>query len=158
MQKPSPSEEYIIITDNKGRTQVQRVEYIVLDVKGDKIYVTVEGLNYTEDSLDAKDFHYLIEQFDKIPAILSRPDIVIHDYGSPQDTLIYYKQLRIAELGIHQLIAVVVKQREGMKFFYNMHPQQSGSVKGYHKKIFPQVWYIAPNKKYSHFGLRQPKT
>lgn len=154
MRKPLPSEEYIIITDNKGRTRIQRVEYVVLDVKDEEVYVTVEGLNYAEDSLEAKDFHYLIEYLKKIPSILSHPDIVIYDYQSPEDTLIYYKRLRIVSLGIHQLMAVVIKIKEGFKFFYNMHPQQSGKVKGYSQRGPIQVWYIARGKKERDFGLR----
>lgn len=36
MREPLPSEEYVIIVDNKGRERVQRVEYVVLDVRGEK--------------------------------------------------------------------------------------------------------------------------
>jgi hypothetical protein len=41
------------------------------------------------------------------------------------------------------------------KFFYNMHPQTSGRVKGYRERVPPQVWYIAPGKRRRDFGLRQ---
>ena len=51
MREPFPSEEDITIVDNKGRERVQRVEYVVLDVRGEKVYVTADGLAYTEDSL-----------------------------------------------------------------------------------------------------------
>jgi hypothetical protein len=158
VREPFPSEEYITIIDNKGRERVQRVEYVILDVRGEKVYVTTDGLAYAEDSLEAKDFYYLIEEFAKIPTILSHPDIVIHDHTSPEDTLIYYKRIRIASLNIHQLIAVVVKVRQGIKFFYNMHPQQSEKVKGYRERISPQVWYIAPGKRRRDFGLRPRAT
>lgn len=155
MREPSPSEEYITIVDNKGRERVQRVEYVVLDVRGEKVYVTADGLAYTEDSLAAKDFRYLISELDRIPTILSHPDIVVHDHMSPEDTLIYYKRIRVVSLAVHQLIAVVVKIRQGVKFFYNMHPQTSGRVKGYRARVPPQVWYIAPGKRRRDFGLRQ---
>lgn len=117
MREPFPSEEYINIVDNKGRERVQRVEHVVLDVRGEKVYVTADGLAYAEDSLEAKDFDYLIEEFGKIPTILSHPDIVIHDHTSLEDTLIYYKRIRVASLGIHQLIAVVVKVPTGHQVF-----------------------------------------
>ena len=155
MREPFPSEEYITIVDNKGRERVQRVEYVVLDVHGEKVYITADGLAYTEDSLEAKDFQYLIGELDRIPTILSHPDIVVHDHMSPEDTLIYYKRIRIVSLAIHQLIAVVVKIRRGIKFLYNMHPQTSGKVKGYRERVPPQVWYIAPGKRRHDFGLRQ---
>jgi hypothetical protein len=122
VREPFPSEEYITIIDNKGRERVQRVEYVVLNVREEKVYVTADGLAYAEDSLEAKDFRYLIRELDRIPTILSHPDIVVHDHMSPEDTLIYYKRIRIVSLAIHQLIAVVVKIRQGIKFFYNMHP------------------------------------
>ena len=51
MREPFPSEEYITIVDNKGRERAQRVEYVVLDVRGEKVYITADGLAYTEDSL-----------------------------------------------------------------------------------------------------------
>lgn len=152
--EPPPSEEYITVVDNKGRERVQRVEYVVLDVRGEKVYVTADELAYTEDSLQAKDLQYFIGELDKIPIILSHPDIVIHDHTSPEDTLIYYRRIRLASLGIHQLVAVVIKIRQGIKFFYNMHPQKSGRVKGYRERIPPQVWYIAPGKRRREFGLR----
>jgi len=50
---------------------------------------------------------------------------------------------------------VVVKIRQGVKFFYNMHPQTSGRVKGYRERVPPQVWYIAPGRRRRDFGLRQ---
>ena len=155
MREPFPSEEYITIVDNKGRERVQRVEYVVLDVRGEKVYVTADGLAYAEDSLEAKDFQYLTRELDRIPTILSHPDIVVHDHMSPEDTLIYYKRIRIVSQAVHQLIAVVVKIRQGIKFFYNMHPQTSGRVKGYRERVPPQVWYIAPGKRRRDFGLRQ---
>ena len=43
MHEPLPSEEYITIIDNKGRRKVQRVEYVVLDVQEEKVYVTAGG-------------------------------------------------------------------------------------------------------------------
>ena len=119
------------------------------------MYVTADGLAYTEDSLEAKDFQYLVGELDRIPTILSHPDIVVHDHMSPEDTLNYYKRVRIVSLAVHQLIAVVVKIRQGIKFFYNMHPQTSGRVKGYRERVPPQVWYIAPGKRRHDFGLRQ---
>lgn len=77
MREPFPSEEYITIVDNKGRERVQRVEYVVFDVRGEEVYVTADGLAYAEDSLAAKDFQYLIGELDRIPAILSHPAIVV---------------------------------------------------------------------------------
>jgi len=152
-RQPQPAEEYVTIVDNKGRERVQHVEYIALDVRGEEVYVTADGLAYARYSLAAKDFGYLIEALDKIPAILAHPDIVIHDHTSPEDTLIYYKRLRMALPGVHQLLAVVVKNRQGIKFFYNLHPQQSGKVKGYRERVHPQVWYMAPGKRRREFGL-----
>ena len=34
MHCPPPAEEYITVVDNKGRERIQRVEYIVNDVRG----------------------------------------------------------------------------------------------------------------------------
>ncbi len=153
VRQPQPAEEYVTVVDNKGRERAQRVEYIARDVRGEEVYVTADGLAYARDSLAAKDFDYLFEALDKIPAILAHPDIVIRDHASPEDTLIYYKRLRVAAPDVHQLLAVVVKDRQGLKFFYNLHPQQSGKVKGYRERVPPQVWYIAPGKRRREFGL-----
>ena len=154
MRNPLPSEEYVTIVDNKGREKVQHVEYVVQDVRGEKVYVTADGLAYAQDSLEAKGFYYLIKEFDRIPAILSHPDIVIHDHTSPEDTLVYYKRIYIASMDIYQLVAVVIKIRQSIKFLYNLHPQQSGKVKGYRERLPPLVWYIAPGKRPRNFGLR----
>lgn len=75
---------------------------------------------------------------------------------APGDTLIYYKRLYIATLRRHKLVAAIVKAQQGIKFFYNMHPQQSEKVKGYRERIPPQVWYIAPGKRRRDFSL-QPR-
>jgi hypothetical protein len=71
------------------------------------------------------------------------------------DTLIYYKWLYIATLRRRKLVAAIVKARRGIKFFYNLHVQESGKVKGL--PIVPpseiQIWYIAPQVKRRQFGL-----
>ncbi|MFN8491752.1 MAG: hypothetical protein U0350_29400 [Caldilineaceae bacterium] len=154
VRKPTPAEEYITILDNKNRKRVQHVEYIVLDIRGEQVYITADGLTYATDSLVAKDFHAFVEELERIPTILSSPEIVIHDHTSPDDTLIYYKHLRIAPLGITQLMAVVVKWRQGLKFFYNMHPQESEKVKGYREVVAPEVWYLAAGRSLKEFGLK----
>lgn len=154
VRRPSPSEEYLTVIDNRGRQRVQHVEYVVLDVRNEQVYVTTDGIIYATDSLAAKSFHDFIEELENIPRILSDPEIVIRDHTSPDDTLIYYKHLRIVSLGITQLMAVVVKWRQGVKFFYNMHPQESGKVKGYREAIAPEVWHIASGKRRQQFGLK----
>lgn len=154
VRRPSPAEEYLIVIDNKGRERVQHVEYIVLDIRNEQVYITADGLVYATDSLTAKDFHDFIEELERIPTILSEPEIVIRDHTSPDDTLIYYKHLRIASLSINQLMAVVIKWRQGVKFFYNMHPQESGKVKGYREAVAPEVWYLMPGKNLQQFGLQ----
>jgi len=156
MHEPLPSEEYITIIDNKGHRKVQRVEYVVLDVQEEKVYVTADGLAYVEDSLEAKEQDYLVEKLSRLSDILAHPDIVIWDpVEASGDTLIYYKRLYIAVLRRHKLVAAIVKARQGIKFFYNLHIQESGKVKGL--PIVPpskiQVWYIAPQAKQHQFGL-----
>jgi hypothetical protein len=74
---------------------------------------------------------------------------VIHDPGSPQDTLIYYKRLRIASLAIHQLIAVVVKEREEISTL-----NKAGRLKGIMKR-FPLKFgtlHLAKNKAILAYG------
>lgn len=154
VRRPSPSEEYLTVIDNRGRQRVQHVEYVVLDVRNEQVYVTTDGIVYATDSLAAKSFYDFIEELERIPSILSDPEIVIRDHTSPDDTLIYYKHLRIVSIGITQLMAVVIKWRQGVKFFYNMHPQESGKVKGYREAIAPEVWYIASGKRRQQFGLK----
>lgn len=154
VRKPSASEEYLTIIDNKGRERIQHVEYIVLDVRSEQVYITADGLVYATDSLQAKSFYGYVDELERIPNILTEPEIVIRDHTSPDDTLIYYKHLRTTSLGSTQFMAVVVKWRQGVKFFYNMHPQESGKVKGYRETIAPEVWYLAPGKKLQMFGLK----
>ncbi len=153
VRQPKPAEEYITILDNRGRARVQHVEYIVVDVRDEQIYITADGLAYATDSLEAKDFYAFVSELDQIPAILSAPEIVIRDHTSPDDTLIYYKHLYIMLLGSHQLIAVVVKWRQGVKFFYNFHPQESGKIKGYREPVPPEIWYLSSEANLKGFGL-----
>lgn len=63
MQRPQRAEEYITIVDNKGRERIQRVEYVVSDVRDETVYVTVDGLIYARDSLARKAHYYLIDEF-----------------------------------------------------------------------------------------------
>jgi hypothetical protein len=153
MRRPQPAEEYVTVVDNKGRERIQRVEYIVTDVRGEMVYITVDGLAYARDSLARKAHYYLIDQCDRISDILAQPDIVVCDHTSPDDTLIYYKRVYIRSMHVSQLVAAVVKFRQGVKFLYNLHPQQSGKVKGYRESVPPTVWYIAPGRKRRDFGL-----
>jgi hypothetical protein len=153
MRRPQPAEEYVTVVDNKGRERIQRVEYIVTDVRGEMVYITVDGLAYARDSLARKAHYYLIDQCDRISDILAQPDIVVYDHTSPDDTLIYYKRVYIRSMYVSQLVAAVVKFRRGIKFLYNLHPQQSGKVKGYRESVPPKVWYIAPGRKRRDSGL-----
>jgi hypothetical protein len=153
---PSAQEQYIPILDNKGRTRIQHVEFIVDDVRQEAIYVTADGLQSVRDSLQAKVQDYLLAELDKLPNVLENPDIVIWDpVDSPGETLLYYKRLYIAELRSHKLVSAIVKVRQGIKFFYNFFLQESGKVKGL-SVVSPaeiKIWYIAPKLKPSQFGL-----
>ena len=87
--------EYVTIVDNNGREKVQFVEYLVEDVRGEKVYITSDGLMYAQDSLTRKGQDYVLELFDRIPSILSHPAIVIQDHLAPDDTRLYYKPVTI---------------------------------------------------------------
>lgn len=150
---PEPDEEYITILDNLGRERIQHVEYIVTDIRNESIYVTSDGIVYTQDSLTRKGQEHIFEILDRIPAILAQPAIVIQDHVSPDDTLLYYGQVYISTLAQSQLMCVVVKIRQGIRFFYNFFPQQSGKVKGYREIPPPMIWYIAPGKNPRNYGL-----
>ncbi len=150
---PDPDEGYIAILDNQGREQIQHVEYIVTDVRNESIYVTTDGIIYTQDSLTRKGQEHIFEIIDRIPTILAQPAIVIQDHVSPDDTLLYYGQVYIPALAQVQLLCVVVKVRQGIRFFYNFFPQQSGKVKGYREMPPPAIWYIAPGQNPRNYGL-----
>jgi hypothetical protein len=153
MQRPQSAEEYITVVDNKGRERIQRVEYTVTDVRDEKVYVTVDGLAYARDSLICKGQDHILQVFDCIPAVMVHPEIVIRDHQSPDDTLIYYKRLYVSAIARHQLVCVVVKVRQGIRYLYNFFAQQSGKVKGYRHVPPPEIWYIAPGKKARDYGL-----
>lgn len=153
MRDPNPNEEYVIVVDNKRRESVQRVEYLVTDVRGETIYVTTNGLTYASDSLSYKGQDDLLDVFDRIPTILANPDIVVEDYQSPNDTRLYYKRVYVPERAKHGLLCVVVKIREGIRYLYNFFEQQSGKVKGYGELPPPNIWYIAVKKRPRHYGL-----
>ena len=156
MSKLSSSEQYITIIDNKGREKVQFVEYVIEDVRGERVYVTTDGLTYTQDSLTFKDQTYLIVELDQLSEIITEPDLVIWDpVEQRNETLIYYKRLFVTQLQEYKLIAAIVKFRRGIKFFYNMFVQENGKVKGI--SVVPaseiDIWYIALHVKRSQFGL-----
>ena len=89
MRRPSAQEQYITILDNRGRTRIQHVEFIVDDVRREAIYITADGLQYVRNSLQAKVQDYLFAELDKLPNVLENPDIVIWDpVDSPGETLI----------------------------------------------------------------------
>jgi hypothetical protein len=153
MRDPEPNEEYVIVVDNKGRQSIQYVEYIVTDVRGETIYVTTDGLTYASDSLSYKGQDDLLEVFDRIPTILAHPEIVVRDYQSPSDTLLYYKRVYIPAQAQHWLLCVVIKVQKYARYLYNFFEQQSGKVKGYQEVPPPSIWYIAPKKRPRNYGL-----
>jgi len=153
MRPPEPHEAYVTIIDNHGRERVQRVEYIVTDVRNKTIYITVDGLAYARDSLQRKGQTHLLEMFDRIPGILTTPELVIQDHLSPDDTLLYYKHLSLPNLNRQQLMCIVIKVRQGLRFLYNFFPQQSGKVKGCREVPPPTIWYIAPKRNPRTYGL-----
>jgi len=146
--------EFVTIVDDAGRKKRQRIEYVVVDVRGETVYVTDGGLQYIRDSLWAKARQrFLLDELDRIPAVISRPDVAIRDPMASDDTLIYYKQLYIESERRHWLVAAVVKLRRGLKFLYNFHLQESGKVKGYHLDVPPEIWYLHPQRRKRTFGL-----
>lgn len=153
IRSPDPHEEYITLIDNQGRERVQHVVYIVTDVRNNSIYVTTDGLLYAQDSLRRKGQDHILTMIDAIPTILSEPTIVIQDHLSPDDTLLYYRQRYIPALAQHQLLCVVVKIRQDIRFFYNFFPQQSGKVKGCREVPQPTIWYIARGQNPRNYGL-----
>ena len=111
VRKPTPAEEYITILDNRGRERVQHVEYIVLDVRNEQVYITADGLTYATDSLAAKDLPAFIHELERIPTILSNPEIVIRDHASPDDTLIMI--LRLARTSPLDLVTALTIEYDG---------------------------------------------
>ena len=148
-----PIEETITIVDNAGREKVERVTYTVEDVFGEKVYVTEEGLQYARDSLHRKRQVKFVAQLERIPQVLSQPDIVIRDPGFPKDTVIYYKRYYDRHHRRYRVIAVIIKIQASLKFLYNVHPQQSGKVKGYLETPKPEVLYLSPHRKRRDYGL-----
>lgn len=145
---------FVTVVDNAGREKRQRVEYIVTDVRGEIVYVTSDSLQYIRDSLWAKGRQrFLLDEIDRLPDVIARPDVVIWDSRASDDTLIYYKRLYIESEHQHWLVAAVVKRRRGIKFLYNFHLQESGKVKGYHLDVSPEIWYLGPRQRKRTFGL-----
>jgi len=153
MRYPDPNSEYIIVVDNKGGKRIQRVEYIVTDVRGEDIYITADGLGYAQYSLMLKGQDDMVDLLDRIPKILAHPEIVIQDTQSPDDTLLYYKRVYVPAMARHQLLCVVVKVRQDTPYLYNFFAQQSGKVKGYWEEQPPTILYIAPKKRPRDYGL-----
>ncbi|MBC8445926.1 MAG: hypothetical protein H8D74_01870 [Chloroflexi bacterium] len=147
--------KYITIVDDAGRRKRQRVEYVVEDMKGEIVYVTREGLQYTRDALRRKRHYSLLKRLDVIPGVLTHPDIVIWD-PDRKDTLLYYRRIYFPSVRRYALICAVIKVREGIKFLYNSFIQQSGKVKGHNVISAPmiKIWYIHPRKRPKQFGIR----
>lgn len=145
---------FVTVVDNAGRERRQRVEYIVSDVRDETVYVTDGGLRYIRDSLWIKKRQrFLLSELAGIPDVISKPDIVIRDPMADDDTLIYYKRLYVASEKRYWLVAAVIKVRQGLKFLYNFHLQESGKVKGCHLDVPPQIWYLNPQRRKRTFGL-----
>jgi len=152
MSEESPV--FITIVDNTGREKRQRVEYTVADVRGETVYVTRGGLGYIRDSLWIKGRQrFLLNELARIPDVIAKADVVIWDPMAGDDTLIYYKRLYIESEHRHWLVAAVVKLRQGLRFLYNFHLQESGKVKGCHLDVPPEIWYLNPQRRKRVFGL-----
>jgi hypothetical protein len=153
----SPAEptdtDTIEIVDNSGRRKVERVAYTVENVFGQKIHVTEEGLQYARDSLQRKRQTYFLTRLEQIPQVLSQPDIVIRDTTSPEDTVIFYRQSYDRRKRKYEVIAIIVKVQGLVQFLYNVHPQESGKVKGCREIPKPEILYLKPGRKPRDFGL-----
>ncbi len=149
----TPNEETITIVDNSGREKIERVVYRVEDVFGEKVCVTEEGLQYVNDSLRRKGQIKFSARLEQIPYVLSQPDIVIRDPGWPEDTVIFYKRYYDRDQHRYRVMAVIIKIQDSLKFLYNVHPQQSGKVKGYREIPKPKVLYLNPLRRLRDFGL-----
>ena len=146
--------DFITIVDNHRYEKRQRVEYIIVDVQDEIVYITDGGLRYIHDSLWAKRHQrFLLDELDRLPDVISKPDIVIWDSMANEDTLLYYKHLYIESQAQQWLVVAVVKIRQTIKFLYNFHLQESGKVKGHHLDIPPEVWYLNPHQRKRSFGL-----
>jgi len=149
---PEPP-EFITVIDDRGREKLQRVESVVLDVRGEQVFITTDGLNYISDSLHRKGESRLLDLITRIPSVLTHPEIVVWDHSAEDDTLLYYKYFYITSENRRRLFVAIAKNRKGVKFLYNFHLQTSGKVKGYAEKTKPQIWYINPQKRKRQFGL-----
>ena len=147
----------ILIIDDAGQHKWETVAYTCTDVRGETVYITQEGLQYSRDALRRKHQYPLLERLDELCKDLAHPDIVIWDPSlQAQDTLLYYRRVHFQAIDCHQLVCLVVKVRAGLEYFYNVFIQQSGKVKGYN--AWPpaafHIWYINPRKRPKHFGIR----
>ena len=123
------------------------------DVRGEDVYITADGLGYARYSLMRKEQDEILEVFDRIPTILAHPEIVIKDPKSPDETRLYYKRVYVPAMGRHQLLCIVVKVRQGVRYLYNFFAQQSGKVKGHRETPRPEILYIANKKRPRDYGL-----
>ena len=145
---------FITILDNAGREKHQQVEYTITDVRNEEVFVTEDGLQYIRDSLQAKSRQrFLLDELNRIPNVIANSDIVILDPMASDDTLIYYKKIRIQPEHRHCLVAAVVKLQPGIKFLYNFHLQESGKVKGYRHDVPPKIWHLNPQQRKKDYGL-----
>lgn len=105
IRKPSSTPEYVTIIDNKGKRKISAFAYVVRGIKDELVYVTTDGLAYTRDSLTLKRYGFLLTELEKLPNILSQPDLVIWDpVDDPGETLIYYKRIFVSALQLNGLV------------------------------------------------------
>lgn len=147
----------ILIIDNAGQRKWETIKYNCVDMRDEIVHITEEGLQYSRDSLTRKRQHYLIDRLNDLCKDLAHSDIVIWDPSvDEKDTLLYYRRVYFQQFGRHQLICLVVKVRDGIKYLYNIFLQQSSKVKGY--ETVPadayDVWYLAPNTRPKQYGIK----
>ncbi len=130
----------------------QTIIYSVRDVFQEQVYFTREAEKYIRDSRSRKPWQrYVLDYLDRIPSILRTPSIVILDPDDFEEkTLVYYKEIRVSQQGRDVLFALVVK-RNTCKIVYNLHPQESGKVKGYRRQPPPKVLYLRPGLKKTRY-------
>jgi len=133
----------------------QTILYGVTDIFEKKVYYTEEAEKYIKDSrIRKRGQQYLINYLHKIPGILRDPSIVIVDSEDISgNTLLYYKELFIAEKSRQILLTLVVKLFIE-RIIYNFYPQESGKVKICEGKEPPKVLYIKTGYKRQRYFKR----
>lgn len=105
----------------EGVPKTQTIIFSGTDLHGEAYYFTEQGLRYITDSRNKRpDQRFVLNHFDKVPAILKSPLIIGRNLEKP-DNYLYFKEMTTKEHGYRKLLFVAILKKSNINVVWNFY-------------------------------------